>query len=234
MILENNIGWIKLHRKLLDWEWYDDINVKVLFIHLLLIANYTDKKWRGIALKKGSVITGISKLASETGLSSQKVRTALNKLELTNEITIKTSSKGSVIQLVMFKDYQYQQAEQQTDNKPITNEQQTSNKRATTIKEGNKVNKEKNIELIKLEFFNSSEVFFEQKARQNKTTIKKVKEFAEKFWTNNYEDEVDKSYNEIKKHFGNWIDKQDFTTPESNRIKAEDDVDISDIKVIVI
>ena len=40
-------GWIKLHRQILDWEWYDDINVKVLFLHLLLTANYEDKKWQG-------------------------------------------------------------------------------------------------------------------------------------------------------------------------------------------
>lgn len=39
-------GWIKLHRKLINWEWYQDTNVKVVFLHLLLIANHEDKKWQ--------------------------------------------------------------------------------------------------------------------------------------------------------------------------------------------
>ncbi len=30
-----NDGFIKLHRKIIDWEWYDDINTKTLFIHIL-------------------------------------------------------------------------------------------------------------------------------------------------------------------------------------------------------
>ena len=33
---------------MLDWEWYDDINTKVLFIHLLIKSNWKEKKWRGI------------------------------------------------------------------------------------------------------------------------------------------------------------------------------------------
>jgi len=50
-------GFIKIHRKLLEWEWYDDNNVKVLFLHLLLKANYKDKKYRGETLKAGTVLT---------------------------------------------------------------------------------------------------------------------------------------------------------------------------------
>ena len=36
-----NDGFIKLHRKIVDWEWYDDINRNFRFIyHLLLKANF--------------------------------------------------------------------------------------------------------------------------------------------------------------------------------------------------
>lgn len=45
-------GWIKLHRKLLDWEWYSDTNCRLLFIHCLLKANFEDTKWRGVDIKK--------------------------------------------------------------------------------------------------------------------------------------------------------------------------------------
>ena len=50
-------GWIKLHRKILDWEWYDDINTKVLFLHLLLTANHEEQKWRGKIIERGQLIT---------------------------------------------------------------------------------------------------------------------------------------------------------------------------------
>ena len=38
-------GWIKLHRNLLDWEWYSDIKVCRVFLHLLLTANFKDGNW---------------------------------------------------------------------------------------------------------------------------------------------------------------------------------------------
>lgn len=39
---ENN-GFIVLSKKMLKWGWYQDNNTKVLFIHLLLIANWEEK-----------------------------------------------------------------------------------------------------------------------------------------------------------------------------------------------
>lgn len=131
-------GFIKIHRKLLEWEWYDDNNVKVLFLHLLLKANYKDKKYRGETLKAGTVLTGRDILSNELSLSVQQLRTALQKLELTNEITIKTSSKGTKIQIVNYKKYQLTTSE-------ATNEQPASNQRVTTNKKGKKEKKEKNI-----------------------------------------------------------------------------------------
>ena len=40
-------GWISLYKKFVNWEWYQDTNVKSVFIHLLLLASYEDKKWQG-------------------------------------------------------------------------------------------------------------------------------------------------------------------------------------------
>ena len=40
-------GWIKLYSKFLEWEWYTDVNTKAVFIHLLLTANYEQKKMEG-------------------------------------------------------------------------------------------------------------------------------------------------------------------------------------------
>jgi hypothetical protein len=62
-------GFIKLHRQLLDWEWYSDNNTFRVFIHCLLKANYKDKNWKGIQIKRGQFVTSTSKLSTELGLS---------------------------------------------------------------------------------------------------------------------------------------------------------------------
>lgn len=76
-------GFINLHRKILDWEWYDDINVFRVFTHLLLTVNWTPAKWHGIEILPGQRITSREILATETGLSVRQIRTALEKLKKT-------------------------------------------------------------------------------------------------------------------------------------------------------
>ena len=132
-------GWIKLHRKLLEWEWYRDNNVKIVFLHLLLIANHTEQKWQGRTISRGQKITSIEHLAKETNLSVMQVRTALKKLKSTNEITIETTNKNTLITIEKYNDYQLKEFENnKQNNKPynneITNKQQTNNKQITTNK----------------------------------------------------------------------------------------------------
>ena len=135
--MENN-GWVKIHRKFLDWEWYDDINVKVLFLHLLLVVNHKDRKWRGIDIRRGQKLTSYSHLAEETCLSVQQVRTSLDKLESTGEIT---KLSGPLYTVITIKNYnKYQEVTSQP-----TNEQQTSNKPVTTNKNDKNEKNDKNI-----------------------------------------------------------------------------------------
>ena len=127
-------GWIKLHRKITDWEWFEDKNTFIVFITLLLMANHKEKKYKGIVVKIGTIVTGRDILARQTKLSVQQIRTALNKLKLTNEITIETSSQGTVIEIVNYKKYQL------TTNE-ITIEQPINNHQTTTNNNVNKDNK---------------------------------------------------------------------------------------------
>lgn len=131
-----NSSWVKIYRKFLDWEWYDDINTKVLFLHILLKANYRDKKWRGEIIPRGSFVTSIGILSKETHLSTMQTRTSLTKLKSTSEITSKSTSQFTLITVVKYDEYQG--SKQEYKNKitnGITNEQQTDNKPITTTKE---------------------------------------------------------------------------------------------------
>ena len=74
-------GWIKLHRSLLEWEWWDDHNASRLLIFLLVSANYEEKKWKGITIKPGSLVTSFDKLANALGMTKKQVRSSMQKLE---------------------------------------------------------------------------------------------------------------------------------------------------------
>ena len=131
-------GWIKIHRQILEWEWYSDTNTFRVFLHLLIKANHKEKKYRGMDLKVGTIITSRDILALETGLSVRQVRTSLDKLKSTNELTIKTSSQGTIIEVVNYAKYQLTTNE--TTNERPTNDQQT-----TTNKNDKKEKNERSI-----------------------------------------------------------------------------------------
>lgn len=117
-------GWIKLHRAIQEWEWYTDVNTCHLFIHILLKATHQDYEWRGIKVKTGECICGRKELSYNSGLTEQQVRTSLDKLKKSKNVTIKTTNKYSIISIVNWEKYQ---DNNQQDNQPITNNQPTSN-----------------------------------------------------------------------------------------------------------
>jgi len=142
-------GFIALQRSILEWEWYNDIPTKTLFIHILLKANFKDKKWQGHLVKRGELITGRKQLSQETGLSEQQTKTALKKLQSTNEITIKATNRFSIVTLVNYGLYQdKKEASNQPTNQPeeqqTTNNQPTERQQATTTKNENNDNNDNN------------------------------------------------------------------------------------------
>jgi hypothetical protein len=117
-------GWIKLHRKLLDWGWYYDANVLRVFIHLLLIASHTRKQWGKLTINPGDVKIKQRDLAKELKITHQQLRSTLEKLQSTHEITIKTTNKYTVISVNNWSDYQQNNTQ---NNTQTTNKQHTSN-----------------------------------------------------------------------------------------------------------
>ena len=79
-MIDKSLGFVPIWRTLLSWEWYTDLKTFKLFMHLLLRANHETKKWHGIEIVTGTLISSRENLAKESGLSVQSVRTALKKL----------------------------------------------------------------------------------------------------------------------------------------------------------
>lgn len=139
-------NFIVIRRKIINWEWYQDTKTKALFFHCLLMANWQDKKWQGQVIKRGQFITSYAHLSTETGLSIRSIRTALEKLKSTNELTIKTTNRNTVITVNNYS--QYQDYDKQID-KRTTNERQTNDNQTTTTNKENKENNNNNLSLSK-------------------------------------------------------------------------------------
>lgn len=148
-------GWIKLYRKLVDWEWYDEPNTKIVFIDLLLHANHKERKWRGETVEAGSLVTSIGAIAERNGLSTKQVRTAIAHLEKTGEIAKKRANKNTTLIVLNYKRYQEfddgkgQQkgnqtaTEWQADGNQTPVNGQIEGKQGATNKKVNKVNNER-------------------------------------------------------------------------------------------
>ena len=136
------MDYIKLSRKITEWEWYSDINVCRLFIHLLLCANWKTGRFQGVEIPRGAMATSYNSLADQTGLSVMQVRTAIKKLKLTGEITVNQHPKYSIITV---NNYNLYQGDNKVNNIDATQEQQACNTGLTTIEERKKERKEEDI-----------------------------------------------------------------------------------------
>jgi hypothetical protein len=100
-------GFVKLHRSIINWEWYTDPSTKTLFLHLLLTVNIKKSNFQGHEISKGSRVCSYTSLAEETGLSVRNIRTAINHLKSTGEVTVSKTPKFSIISINNWSKYQH-------------------------------------------------------------------------------------------------------------------------------
>lgn len=146
-------GFLQISRSIVDWDWYTDSNTLRVFLHLLLKAQYVDKQYQGIMIKRGQVVTSRSILSKELGISEQNVRTALAHLKSTNEITTELTStltnRVTVVTICKYESWQgldntTNQSTNQMINQSI-NRELTNDQPITITKERDKDNNKKNI-----------------------------------------------------------------------------------------
>lgn len=101
-----NSGFIKIDRKITEWRWYGDANTIRVFLHLLLIANYEDKPFEKLIIRRGEAVISYPKISNKLKLSIQQARTAIEHLKSTGEITVKPYSKFSVVTITNYDRYQ--------------------------------------------------------------------------------------------------------------------------------
>jgi len=194
-----------------------------LFIHLLIHANYEDKEWNGIILKRGQFATGLNALNRDTGISIQSTRTLLKKLEFTKEIIVNSTNKYSIITICKYNDYQI---ESSGTNKQLTNNQQTTNKQLTTTKEY-KEYKEDNKEISS---WRKDFSIYQKECADEFTRLAKDQSFLKKLKLYNANVDIMKSLQKLFDDYWNteegWINKKkskvskiNWATTISNTIK---------------
>lgn len=150
--MNNNNGWIKLYRDLMDkpiWTNSTPEQCKIL-ITLLMMANHKPKKWewRGevFEAEAGQFVTSAASIIKKAGkgISRQNVRTALEKFKKYDFLTYDSTTTGLFITIVNWEVYQsYDLINNQPNNQSLTKAQPKPNQELTTNK--NVIKKEENI-----------------------------------------------------------------------------------------
>jgi len=125
-------GYIRLHRKMVNWEWFCCDKTFKLFIFCLMMANWEPKKWKGKTIERGQFITSYAKLSEQTGLTIRSVRTCLDNLVLTHELTRQSTNHYTLISILNYNNYQDQTTHQTTHQ--TTSQRQSNDNPTTTTK----------------------------------------------------------------------------------------------------
>lgn len=151
----NSSGFILLYRQITEWEWYQNPNTFRVFLHCLLMANFTDGRFEGMDIKRGQFVTSLPSLADQTRLSIRQVRVALDHLIMTGELTNKSFTKFRIITVVNYDKYQSNdsQNDSQMTDKRQTNDRQMTDKRQQYKKNNNDNNEKKEKEILLFDRF---------------------------------------------------------------------------------
>ncbi len=122
-------GFVKIHRKIVDWQWYQDKTVLVTWLEIILKANHKPKMVGNTLVERGQLMTSYGKLSERIGLSEMQIRRAFDCLRATGEITCKRTGNNTIVTVCNYEDYNdqeliEQQVKQHADE--LANNRQTT------------------------------------------------------------------------------------------------------------
>lgn len=130
------IGYVKLWRSIKDWQWYADVPVRTLFIHLLVEANWEAKTWKGQPLAPGQFITSTVTLARDMDTSRASIHRSLSKLKSTGEVDIQTNNHWTLVTVANWEKWQ---GSGETSERPLRHKRTSGERQAGTTKEEKKL-----------------------------------------------------------------------------------------------
>ena len=100
-------GFIKIDRQILEWRYHDCYYAFTIWMHILLLANWTDGYFKGKPIKRGELVTSINNLMLVTGIKSDNtIRKWLKVFESEDMISLKSTNKYTHINIVNYDKFQ--------------------------------------------------------------------------------------------------------------------------------
>lgn len=104
------LGWIKLHRKLRENPIYKNANLSRIFIELIFIANHKGAQimWNGKMrnIDAGQCITGRFSMSKILAIKPTTIYSSWQKLKKMGFIDIESDNRNSLITILKYKQYQ--------------------------------------------------------------------------------------------------------------------------------
>ncbi len=207
--------WVKLYREFLDWEWFHKSEMVHLFVWLLLKANTTERSSQGRTIARGELVTTFKEMREETKISYQTLRTCIERLKSTNEITTKSTNKNTIITICNYERYQQRISEINEQTNEQTNEQSTNGSTVictVTNKNERIINNIINARTREGEYINqlkSEQAWIEIMAKNYGTDVLSVQELLDTFRTDcECRGSVHRDLSDARNHFNNWLMKR--------------------------
>lgn len=116
---KNCHDWIKLFRKITEWQWYGQPDMMTLFIHLLIHASDADEVRCDIPLKRGQVLTSQARILEKLDIGRGTLRHCLKRLMESGEITLEACNKHTLITIRNYDLYQRREIPTKREEIPI-------------------------------------------------------------------------------------------------------------------
>jgi len=147
ILARHSSGWIKLYRSAIDSDLTDNKNLWCIWTWLLGSASWHESSlhWNGErkVLPPGTVVCGISELAAFWDISKSVVSHWLNYLVRSERITIETGTKGTIITILNWKEYQAR--DEAAPNEVRTEPEREPNASRTPVVTYEEVKKERSV-----------------------------------------------------------------------------------------
>ena len=160
-----SVGWIKLHRKLLDSRVFANEGLLRLWVYCLCRANHetnyvdiqTGKGKTEVKVNAGQFIFGRKSVSKDLKMNPSTLYKRMQKLEKIGNVNIQSNSHYSIVSICNWNVYQSnenekEQAKEQPSNRQVTGREQASNtdKNVKNVKNGKEYNgKPSKTDLIK-------------------------------------------------------------------------------------
>lgn len=151
-------GFIKIDRRITEWRWWNNTNMRSLWLYILINAYWKDSfLYDGTEVKRGTFVTTLDRIAKENNISISSAKRYLKKLENGKEIELTGTNKYTVIKVLNYHKYQSFEDEEEkqvelsndlSSGKRVANEWQTSELQKKKLKNSKKLNNSKNKNII--------------------------------------------------------------------------------------